>query len=466
MSFGRDNFFDDENRRGMRSNLNHFDNDPFLNSTFGNFSNNAFNNMPNIRRQRSPIFNNRDQFEPQTSPNFPSSFPNRNANFGHQQQQPTQSQNESSSSKVYHVPIHIERDDDNQSSNSYIKINEQPNYKSNQQYQQQPNYNQQQQNYQQPDVHHHSNQPSSFYRKQDTNSHSNNLRRQDDSTRNQAGDVYRIPIRIEGDSNESNNLVRDFNNMHCPSTDIPINKLGQKNSTPANANEFINTQEFNNLPQQPQNYQQQNFNHNVDSQFDSQQQSNQQFNQPPEPTQQQQVPKKQDPMSIIQGILEEAEKYENEIDNFTGEYQDKKYRYLDEYLTRCMLKLDSIETNGDPNLKQARKNALIYINKVISKLEKLEHKKEAKDEQNVENLKEAEEMKEDEKTISQETNLDKSSQEPNHELKQEESTKEENELKEENETKVDKKSEDKKKIEKKRTNEKLDDKVEKKKIKK
>lgn len=189
------------------------------------------------------------------------------------------------------------------------------------------------------------------------------------------GNEYRIPIRIEGE-NDSSNLVRDFNKMHCPSA-VRTAKPGQKNSTPAG--DFVDTKNFNNVPashqQQPQ------FNQQGSPQFDhQQQQQNHQGQQQPQ-RQAQQPKKPASPMAIVQDILEEVENYEHEVDYFKGAYQDKQWKYLDEMLTRCMLKLDTIDTCGDMNLKQARKNALNYIQKVITKLENIEKAGEKADSQ-------------------------------------------------------------------------------------
>lgn len=52
-----------------------------------------------------------------------------------------------------------------------------------------------------------------------------------------------------------------------------------------------------------------------------------------------------------------------------GSRQDKKYIYLDEMLTRELLKLDDIETEGRENVRQARKNAIKTIQNTISLLE-------------------------------------------------------------------------------------------------
>ncbi|KFM60134.1 BAG domain-containing protein Samui, partial [Stegodyphus mimosarum] len=53
------------------------------------------------------------------------------------------------------------------------------------------------------------------------------------------------------------------------------------------------------------------------------------------------------PLKKIENILEEFKMYKIGVENFSGTVKDKQYRYLDEMLTRCMLKLDDIDTMGD-----------------------------------------------------------------------------------------------------------------------
>ena len=48
---------------------------------------------------------------------------------------------------------------------------------------------------------------------------------------------------------------------------------------------------------------------------------------------------------------------------------DKEYLYLEETLTRHMLSLDSIETNGNEELRSKRKESIDSINRYLSMLE-------------------------------------------------------------------------------------------------
>ncbi|KAI5652103.1 hypothetical protein NE865_00441 [Phthorimaea operculella] len=58
-----------------------------------------------------------------------------------------------------------------------------------------------------------------------------------------------------------------------------------------------------------------------------------------------------------------------EVEKFTGTKKDKRYIYLDEMLTRNLIKLDNIETEGKENIRNARKEAIKCIQKCIAVLE-------------------------------------------------------------------------------------------------
>ncbi|KAG8039308.1 hypothetical protein G9C98_003615 [Cotesia typhae] len=75
--------------------------------------------------------------------------------------------------------------------------------------------------------------------------------------------------------------------------------------------------------------------------------------------------------------LEKVALVQNEVDSLTEQVKqwngtsrkDKQYIYLDEMLTRELIKLDDIETEGKENVRQARKNAIKSIQDSISLLE-------------------------------------------------------------------------------------------------
>ena len=54
---------------------------------------------------------------------------------------------------------------------------------------------------------------------------------------------------------------------------------------------------------------------------------------------------------------------------FRGDKKDKEYLYLDEMLTRHMLSLDGVETNGNEELRKMRKESIRSINRCLSMLD-------------------------------------------------------------------------------------------------
>lgn len=68
-----------------------------------------------------------------------------------------------------------------------------------------------------------------------------------------------------------------------------------------------------------------------------------------------------------------------QVETFAGTRKDKLYVYLDEMLTRNLLKLDNIETEGKDNIRSARKEAIKCIQACINKLEATAHANEQKE---------------------------------------------------------------------------------------
>lgn len=97
------------------------------------------------------------------------------------------------------------------------------------------------------------------------------------------------------------------------------------------------------------------------------QQQQQQQEKPAPPPQQQQQPKTA--IDHIQAIQKDVLALMDEVEKFNGKYKDKQYLYLDEMLTRNLLRLDNIDTEGKENIRTARKEAIKCIQKCISILE-------------------------------------------------------------------------------------------------
>ncbi|XP_044859443.1 BAG family molecular chaperone regulator 4 isoform X1 [Mauremys mutica] len=72
----------------------------------------------------------------------------------------------------------------------------------------------------------------------------------------------------------------------------------------------------------------------------------------------------------VMQVMEEVEQLEQEVDEFVGKKTDKAYRLLEEMLTKELLELDSIETHGQDDVRQARKEAVHRIQAILEKLEK------------------------------------------------------------------------------------------------
>lgn len=96
---------------------------------------------------------------------------------------------------------------------------------------------------------------------------------------------------------------------------------------------------------------------------------------PPAPTPtQQSSPRSESPMppnsmAQIAAVKAEVDGLERQVQQFSGESKDKQYRYLDEMLTREMIKLDNIDTDGHAEIRAARKDVIRAIEKCAALLE-------------------------------------------------------------------------------------------------
>ncbi|XP_060862174.1 BAG domain-containing protein Samui isoform X1 [Metopolophium dirhodum] len=89
----------------------------------------------------------------------------------------------------------------------------------------------------------------------------------------------------------------------------------------------------------------------------------------PPPTPRQQV-KPVDALEKVQIVQADVEELAVAVNQFSGSSRlDKQYIYLDEMLTRNLIKLDTIETEGRDDVRMARKKAIKTIQDTISVLE-------------------------------------------------------------------------------------------------
>ncbi|XP_013783111.1 BAG domain-containing protein Samui-like [Limulus polyphemus] len=78
-----------------------------------------------------------------------------------------------------------------------------------------------------------------------------------------------------------------------------------------------------------------------------------------------------DPFQQIAAIRSELDRLKIEVTAFDGSTinRQKKYGYLDEMLTRCMLKLDDVITLGDEEVRKARRAVIKDVQQCIAQLE-------------------------------------------------------------------------------------------------
>jgi len=71
----------------------------------------------------------------------------------------------------------------------------------------------------------------------------------------------------------------------------------------------------------------------------------------------------------INGIVEKTVELENKILSFEGARKSKQYIFIEESLVSLLLLLDNIETNGNMDIRKARKSAVCQIQQLLSDLE-------------------------------------------------------------------------------------------------
>ncbi|KFP69852.1 BAG family molecular chaperone regulator 3, partial [Acanthisitta chloris] len=84
-------------------------------------------------------------------------------------------------------------------------------------------------------------------------------------------------------------------------------------------------------------------------------------------------PQKHPGVLKVEAILEKVQMLEQAVNTFEGKKTDKKYLMIEEYLTKELLALDSVDPEGRPDVRQARRDG---VRKVQTILEKLEQKAE------------------------------------------------------------------------------------------
>ena len=75
------------------------------------------------------------------------------------------------------------------------------------------------------------------------------------------------------------------------------------------------------------------------------------------------------PLETVQQIKEQADELQEKVNQFTGAKSDKEYRFIEEMLTRLLLKLDGIESDGKEEIRTIRREAVKTIQASIDHLE-------------------------------------------------------------------------------------------------
>lgn len=75
-------------------------------------------------------------------------------------------------------------------------------------------------------------------------------------------------------------------------------------------------------------------------------------------------------LARVQQVLARVQLFQEDVDEFVGKKTDKSYRFLEELLTKELLELDSVETNGQDIVRQVRKEAVQKIQAILDRLEK------------------------------------------------------------------------------------------------
>ncbi|XP_011302589.1 BAG domain-containing protein Samui isoform X2 [Fopius arisanus] len=92
--------------------------------------------------------------------------------------------------------------------------------------------------------------------------------------------------------------------------------------------------------------------------------------QEPEPDKPKQQIQPKDPLERVALVQQEVDSLHEQVKLWNGNTrQDKQYIYLDEMLTRELIKLDDIDTEGKEAVRQSRKNTIKSIQDAISLLE-------------------------------------------------------------------------------------------------
>lgn len=90
---------------------------------------------------------------------------------------------------------------------------------------------------------------------------------------------------------------------------------------------------------------------------------------PPPPSSPPKDKRRQDPSEVVEEVRLDVENLRKCVEEFKGVRGDKQYLYLDEMLTRNLIRLDNISTEGNEELRKARRAVIDAINCCIQEME-------------------------------------------------------------------------------------------------
>ncbi|KAK6487649.1 BAG family molecular chaperone regulator 3-like [Huso huso] len=74
-------------------------------------------------------------------------------------------------------------------------------------------------------------------------------------------------------------------------------------------------------------------------------------------------------LAKVQQIVDRVQKLEEEVKNFEGKKNDKRYMMLEEFLTKELLALDSVDPEGRIDVRQARRDGVRKVQNILEGLE-------------------------------------------------------------------------------------------------
>lgn len=75
------------------------------------------------------------------------------------------------------------------------------------------------------------------------------------------------------------------------------------------------------------------------------------------------------PMELVDEVTEELKQLKERVDVFSGDSNAKEYLFLDEMLTRLLLNLDNIDTQGLEDVRAARRIMITAVQDCLNVLE-------------------------------------------------------------------------------------------------